>query len=419
MGACVVPCPGTAVTPSGLRAHGLEEAELAGVVDLDDHGALDGVMRTGCRIGHVAGDTLELLDTGHGLHEGIAILGQVASDGPHGLDRLEHEVGTVPGQRGHVVRGLFVELGVLVDKFLGLALGAGGGVVGDEEVALAVVAAQAHEVARAPGIAAQDRLVEAHGLGLLHDQRHLIVILGHEKHIGTGLHDVVDLSGEVHILGGKGLESHHRAGTVDLFEGGLEILGQALRVVGGDVVEHGGFFCLELLGGELGGRGSLEGIHEAAAEDVGAFLGRIGVGGPGGHHRGFEVVGGFAGGHGLLAGLGPDHGQHVIFGDELTRGGQGRFGLGFVVLVAKFQFVLLVAHVQATGVIDFLFEHFGGVLRRLAQVRNVTRQWNVKPQFDGVARPGRRGQGKDKKQGQNPGPFHGRLLFAVNFKQLQ
>ena len=74
-------------------------------------------------------------------------------------------------------------------------------------------------------------------MGLLHDEGHLVVILGGEKHLGPGLVDLAELGAEIGILGGEAFKGDHRTGTMDFFPGLLEEFSQPLGIVAGNVIE--------------------------------------------------------------------------------------------------------------------------------------------------------------------------------------
>ncbi|VTR68169.1 hypothetical protein DESC_70009 [Desulfosarcina cetonica] len=337
-------------------ANRLEEGEFTRVVDLDHHGTF---FRIAVRAeGHCAGDAGVVLDRRQGILDLAAVSLDVTGKPAGVLDRLDHQAQGIPGQRGDVVGGFAIGGGVFVDEGLGGALGTGGGIVGGEVVALAVVTAKAHQVTTAPGIGSQDRLGPAHLLGRTHDQGHFAVVLGSKEHIRAGGHDVGHLGREVLVAGGKALKSHDRPGTVNFLEGGLEKFGQALGIVGGDVVNHGSLFGAQLIGGEIGRNRPLEGIEKAATENIGPIQGGVGIGGPGADHGRGEVVGHVAGRHGLAGGLGPDHAQDTFLGDQLGGDLDRRLGLVFVVVKDELEIVGFATHLDLGR---FLQVHLGGV----------------------------------------------------------
>ena len=151
--------------------------------------------------------------------------------------------------------------------------------------------------------------------------------------IGLGGQDGGQLGAEVLILGGVGFKAHDRAGAVLGVEVVTENFGQALGIVVVEGVENRGRLGAELFHGEVHGHGTLEGVKEGGAENPGAVLGGVGVGGPGRDHRSLIVVADLAGRDCLLAGVGADDGQHAVALDELESGGDGGFCLGLVVFV--------------------------------------------------------------------------------------
>jgi hypothetical protein len=106
-----------------------------------------------------------------------------------------------------------------------------------EEGAVAVLAAELDRLGGPPGVAAHDGLLPAELVGLLDDERHLVVILRGEQHLRAGVDDLGQLGAEIGVLGGEALVGHHGTLPVDVFPRFLEELGQPLGIVGSHVVE--------------------------------------------------------------------------------------------------------------------------------------------------------------------------------------
>ena len=108
--------------------------------------------------------------------------------------------------------------------------------MGAEKQTVAIFAAKFDGFRRAPAVTAHDGGREAEFMGLLHDEGHLVVVLGRKQDLGAGIDDVGQLGAEIGILGGEAFKGHHRTGTVEFLPGFLEDFGQSLGVVAGNVV---------------------------------------------------------------------------------------------------------------------------------------------------------------------------------------
>jgi len=257
--------------------------------------------------------------------------------------------------------------------------------MGAEEVAFTGIAAKTHEFRRTPAVTAHDGLLEAQLLGLFHNEGHFVIILGGEEHIGPGCDDFGELGAEVLVLGGKSLEGHHRAGAMDLFKGLLEILGQALGVVAGNVIQHGRLLGLELLGHELGSHRPLERIQEAGPKHIGTIFRGLGIGRPGGNHGSLVGIADLTRGDGLLAGIGTDDGNHLILGDQLQGRRGRRLSLGFVVFVDKVNFESLVSHLDPAGSVGLFLEHLGGEFGTLPHLRDIPGELDVEAHLEDLS----------------------------------
>ncbi len=229
-------------------------------------------------------------------------------------------------------------------------------------------------------------------MGLLHDQGDLVVVLGGKEHLGAGIVDLGQLGTEVRVLGGEAFEGHDGTGPVQFFPGFLEKLGEPLGVVARHVVEDRGLGELELLRDEIGQHRPLEGIEEAGAEDVGAVLRGVGIGGPGGDHRRLVVVRDPARGNRLFRGLRSHHHKHLVLGDHLGGGLHGGLRLGLVVLDDQFDRVPLPSHRKPPGGFHVLEPHLGRELRSLAHLGDIAGERGVDADLDRLRlnRPRRR-----------------------------
>src|SRR4030066_1936392 len=232
--------PGIAPPPRGhsSRTGGLVELELALVADPDDDGALARVASPGER--HLAGDPLEFRDPAHRGADVVPVLFQIPREPPGILNRLLDEQYGVPGERGHVVGDVAVLLLIPVDERLGRPRGAGRRVVSAEEEPVAVLAAEADRLGRAPAVAPHDRFFPPELMGLRYDQGHLVVVLGSKEHLGAGIVDLRQLGAEVGVLGGKAFIGHDGPGAMQSLPGLLEELGQALGGVARPAVQDRG-----------------------------------------------------------------------------------------------------------------------------------------------------------------------------------
>ena len=137
-------------------------------------------------------------------------------------------------------------------------------------------------------------------MGLLHNERNLIIILGCKQHFGARIDNLGQLRAKIGVLGGKAFKGHHRAGAVIFLPSLFEKLGQPFGVVAGDIIKYRRFFKTKFITNEIGSHRSLERIEKTAAEHVRTILGGIGVGRPGADHRRAEFIGFATGRYGLL-----------------------------------------------------------------------------------------------------------------------
>ena len=144
-----------------------------------------------------------------------------------------------------------------------------------------------------------------------------------DDHFGAGGLDLGELGAEVHVAGLEGLVRHD--GAAQLEEGLLEVVPQAHRVVGADLIEHGRLLRLQVLEGEVGQHGPLVRVDEADPEGVAGQLaglrhGDLGVGGVGGDDRHVPGLGDGRHGHVAAAGVAADDGHHVVLVDQALDG---------------------------------------------------------------------------------------------------
>ena len=296
--------------------------------------------------------------------------------------------------------------------------------MGAEERPEAVLAAELHRLRRAPTVAAHDGTLPAQLVRLLHDQSHLVVVLGREQDLGARTTDLGELGAEISVLGGEALIRHHGAGAVELLPRPLEKFGESLRIVTGHVVENRGLGVLELVGDEVRQNRPLERIEERRAEHVRTVLGGVGVGRPRTDHRRFPVLGHPARGNRLLGGLRADDDQHFVLGDQLGIGLHRGLGLGLVVLDDQLHLVFLAPDLEAAGAVHVGKPHLGRELGALADLGNVASQRDVEADLDGLGR-NTRGQGKNGHSTddgvQMSFQFHGCLLsvFLLGFVLLE
>jgi hypothetical protein len=231
---------------------------------------------------------------------------------------------------------------------------------------------------------------------LLHDQGHLVVVLGGEEHLGAGIADLRQLGAEVGVLGGEAFVGHDGPGAMHPFPGLLEELGKALGVVARHIVQDRRFGEFELLRDEIGQHRPLERIEEAGTENVRPVFGGVGIGGPRGDHRRLVVVRDPARRNRLLGGLRSDHDEHLVLGDHLGGGLHGGFRLGLVVLDDELDRNLLPPHRKTPGGVDVLEPHLGRELGPLAYLGDITRERSVDADLDRLLC--RNLPGRDKRQ---------------------
>src|SRR5690606_3003792 len=119
-------------------------------------------------------------------------------------------------------------------------------------------------------------------------------------------------------------------------EGFAKIFGEADAVGVGDAGEDGDLGGFQIVLGELGHDGALEGINEADAENVIAGFGDLGIGRGGGDHWDFAGLGNGGGFEGAAGGDFADERDDFFAGDEFLRGGGAFAGLCLVVLGDEF-----------------------------------------------------------------------------------
>ena len=125
---------------------------------------------------------------------------------------------------------------VSVDKFLGGAFCACGGIVGAEEKSIAVLAAKFHCLCRTPGVTADDWILPSQLVGLLNDQSNLIIVLRSKQYFSARLNDLSQLGTEISIPGSKTFISYNGTGAVYLFPGFFKKLGEPLGIIAGNII---------------------------------------------------------------------------------------------------------------------------------------------------------------------------------------
>ena len=160
--------------------------------------------------------------------------------------------------------------------------------------------------------------------------------------LGLGL---VQIGVEVGVVGGEGVLDDFAAGGG---EGLLEEVDQALVILIARLAQQIGGLGLELLHGEVGQDGALEGVQEADAEIVVIAGGDHGVGAGDADGRQPRVAEGGAGGDGHAGAVGAQH-QRNALAHQLGGGGQGLVSGGAVVGVDQLDLILLAAHSDGGG----------------------------------------------------------------------
>ncbi|MPM19372.1 hypothetical protein SDC9_65795 [bioreactor metagenome] len=126
-----------------------------------------------------------------------------------------------------------------------------------------------------PGIAGQQRNLDALRAGLFDDQRGGFGGNGSEEDVCVAVGGVGEIRGEVGIAIGEGIINH---GAAQFLKGFFEIVAQADGIVVAQLGKAVSGLGFESIGGEVCKNGALEGIQEADAEVMGVAFGHGGVG---------------------------------------------------------------------------------------------------------------------------------------------
>ena len=156
---------------------------------------------------------------------------------------------------------------------------------------------------------------------------------------------LVQVRGEVGVVLGEAVLDHGAAGGG---EGLLKEGDQALVVFVALLTQQIGLLGAELLGGEVGQHGALEGIQEADAEVVVVAGGDVGIGAGDAHGGDAGVTEDGTGGDGDAGAVGAQNDAYTL-ADQLGGGGGGLISGGAVVGIDQLDLVGLTAQLHSGG----------------------------------------------------------------------